>query len=221
MRLIDLSHPVDPGMPVWPGTPQPSFADISTIRRDGFAERQLCFSSHTGTHIDAASHIIEGGASLDRTSLDRFFGKGALVDLRDVGCPVIDADLLQQSASLSDETEFLLLHTGWSRFWGSDAYNSGFPVLSAEAARWLAASGLKGIGIDAPSFDEAASHHYPVHRIVLEAGIILIENLTALHLLDHCGFFLSVFPLSITGAEACPVRAVAILPPAHLSQQTI
>lgn len=65
-RLVDLSHPITPEMPVWPGTPAPECLPVANIHEDGFAEQVIRFSSHTGTHLDAPSHMIEGGASLDR-----------------------------------------------------------------------------------------------------------------------------------------------------------
>lgn len=211
MRIVDLSHPIEPGMPLWPGTPEPELEDIHTVSRDGFAESLFRFSSHTGTHIDAPAHMIEGADTLDRLAVDRFFGKAMLVDLRNTQGGLIDSGMLEAYASRIAEADFLLLHTGWSRFWGTDRYDEGFPVLSADAASMVAASGLKGIGIDAPSFDAAQNHDCPVHRRLLGSGMMLIENLTGLHRLEHGLFILSVLPLPVTGAEACPVRAVAIL----------
>jgi arylformamidase len=216
MRIVDLSHPVTASMPLWPGTPQPRFSDLHTIGRDGFAERWLQLSSHTGTHIDAPAHIIEGATTLERFDAERFFGEGLLLDLRELRHDTITLEALLEFRAQIGDAEFLLLHTGWSRFWGTEEYDRAYPVLSAEAAEWLAGLRLKGIGIDAPSFDTATSESYPVHRCLLGAGLVLIENLAALEQFGegcHSGFFLSILPLNITGAEACPVRAVAIWPP--------
>jgi arylformamidase len=211
MRIIDLSHPISPDMPLWPGTPAPEFSDLHAVGRDGFGERWLQLSSHTGTHLDAPAHLVGGAASLDRLPADHFIGKGALLDLRDAQSePVSLARLLNQRERIG-QAEFLLLHTGWSRFWGTATYDGGYPVLSEEAAAWLAGLGLKGVGIDAPSFDEADSDALPMHRTLLGAGLVLIENLTALDQLSGSSFLFSALPLPIAGAEACPVRAVALL----------
>lgn len=78
--------------------------------------------------------------------------------------------------------------------------------------------GLKGVGIDAPSFDEVDSEPLPIHRCLLGAGLVLIENLTALDRLGNGNFLLSVLPLPIAGAEACPVRAVAVIPSFETNQ---
>jgi arylformamidase len=212
MRIIDLSHPIAADMPLWPGTPAPEFSDLHTIGCDGFGERWLQLSSHTGTHLDAPAHIVAGAASLDQLDVSHFIGKGVVLDLRDsIGEP-ISLDTLLASRERIARAEFLLLHTGWSRFWGSYDYDRGYLVLSAAAADWLAGAGLKGIGIDAPSFDAWDSEMLPMHRRLLGAGLILIENLTALDRLAESDFLVSVLPLNIVAAEACPVRAVGILP---------
>lgn len=212
MRIVDLSHPVSPEMPLWPGTPRPEFADLCTVGRDGFGERWLQLSSHTGTHIDAPAHLFEGAATLDQLDARRFVGKAMLLDFTDSRHETISLDELVGFRTQIGQAEFLLLHTGWSRFWGSDAYNRGYPVLAEDAAEWLCGMGMKGIGIDAPSFDAADSRELPVHRCLLGAGLILIENLTALESLGDSDFLLSALPLPISGAEACPVRAVAVIP---------
>ncbi|MBN1929207.1 MAG: cyclase family protein [Chlorobiaceae bacterium] len=213
MRIVDLSHPITAAMPVWPGTPAPEFSDLCTVGRDGFGERWLQLSSHTGTHLDAPAHLFEGAATLDRMPVEQFIGAGAMLDLRGASGQAVSLAQLLAVRSTIGQAEFLLLHTGWSRFWGCEAYNRGYPVLSEEAAAWLAGLGLKGVGIDAPSFDAADSEALPIHRRLLGAGLLLIENLTTLDQLAGSGdFLLSALPLPISGAEACPVRAVALLP---------
>lgn len=213
MRIVDLSHPVSPDMPLWPGTPRPEFSNLCTVGRDGFGERWLQLSSHTGTHLDAPAHLFEGAATLDQLDAGRFVGKAARLDFTDSHHETISLDELLEFRTQIVQAEFLLLHTGWSRFWGSDAYNRSYPMLAQDAAEWLASLGLKGIGIDAPSFDTADSGELPVHRCLLGAGLLLIENLTSLDQLIDSDFLLSVLPLNIVAAEACPVRAVGILPP--------
>jgi kynurenine formamidase len=213
MRIVDLSHAITADMPVWPGTPRPDFSELCTIARDGFAEHSIRMSSHTGTHLDAPAHIIEGGDTLDRLDIGQYHGKGILIDLRDVAGGDITREALMPFGPLIDMSEFVMLHTGWGRFWGQACYDRDYPVLTDDAASWIAGFGLKGIGIDAPSFDVPGAGSYPIHRLLLGSGILLIENLANLFLLPETGFFLSIFPLGIAGAEACPVRAIAFLPP--------
>jgi len=212
MRIVDLSHSISPGMPVWPGTPAPEFSDLCTVGRDGFGERWMQLSSHTGTHLDAPAHLFEGAASLDRMPVERFIGKGALLDLRGASSGLVSLDQLRVIQPSIEKADFLLLHVGWSRFWGTAEYDRNYPVLSTEAATWLAGLGLKGVGVDAPSFDDPDSEALLIHRCLLGSGLLLIENLTALDQLVGSDFLLSVLPLPISDVEASPVRAVAVIP---------
>lgn len=211
MRVVDLSHAIEPGMPVWPGSEGPVSMPVATIARDGFAERRFHCSSHTGTHLDAPSHLFADGRSLDRYDAGSFIGKALVIDVAAESGGVIGPDAVEPLLAELSRTEFLLLRTGWSRFWGSSAYDSGYPVLDAAAAARLADLPLRGIGIDCPSFDTPDSSGLPVHRRLLGSGLLLVENLTGLHLLPASGFIFSVLPLPIRDAEACPVRAVALL----------
>ena len=210
-RVVDLSHAITPGMPVWPGTPGPEISPIATIAADGFAEQSICLSSHTGTHLDAPAHMIEGGATLDSLEPGRFFGSAVIVDALAPAGGIIGIDLLEPCLEEVASADFVLFHTGWSRFWGQAGYDLGYPVLDDAAAGLLAGMPLRGVGIDCPSFDSPVSVDYPVHRRLLEAGILLIENLTNLQLLPVTGSLLAVFPLGIERADASPVRAVSLL----------
>ncbi|NTV02313.1 MAG: cyclase family protein [Chlorobiaceae bacterium] len=210
-RVIDLSHPICPEMPVWQGAPAPELLPLATVRDDGFAEHSIRLSSHTGTHLDAPAHMIEGGASLDSFAPGRFFGRAAVVDARASRDGVIGRGLLEEYGQAIGSADFVLLHTGWARLWGKPGYGAGYPVLADEAAEWLSSKGLKGVGIDAPSFDPPDSQGFPVHLRLLGSGVLLVENLANLNLLPPSGCTLAVFPLPVRDTEACPVRAVAIL----------
>ncbi len=211
MKVIDLTQFIEEGMPVYPGTEPPLLAEANTIPRDGFREKLITMYSHTGTHMDAPAHIFEGAPALDELPMETFFGKGFLVDLsRHSGKRIERTDLEKHEMPIG-EADFLLLRTGWDRYWGEDAYFSGYPVLSKEAAEWLAGKGLKGIGLDAISADPAEDRELPVHRQLLGSGMVIIENLTKLESLPEQGFFFSCFPLKIRDADGSPVRGAALI----------
>jgi len=123
----------------------------------------------------------------------------------------IDIELLKPHQRRIEESEFLLLRTGWGDLWGEEAYLNGYPVLSHDAAAWLAGFTLKGIGADMISADEAESTTFPIHTILLKRNIVIIENLTNLRALSDKEFVFSGFPLKIENADGSPVRAVALL----------
>jgi len=214
MRLVDLTHPIAPGMPAFPGTPSPSFREDFTIAEHGFREREVTMISHTGTHADAPAHILPGGATFDAYGIDRFAGRAVVVDAAELA----GADGLVGAAALATQqprlqgADFVLLRTGWSRHWGQPAYFSGFPCLAPDGAQWLVDRGVRGFGVDAVSVDPADSTDLPVHKILLGAEVLIVENLAGLDALPAgAGFEFLALPLRLADADGAPVRAVARL----------
>lgn len=208
-RYIDLSHPIHGGMPAYPSDPDVQIRQEARIDPDGYALCSIRLSSHTGTHVDAPAHILPGASGIDEIPLDRFIGKAFVIDCRN-HISRIDAGCIQAATSLAPTSNILLLQTGWDQLWGTPDYFQGYPLLHPEAALAVAQSTLSAIGIDAPSFDAADSKDYPIHRLLLGAGKLLIENLTGLANLPQTGIWFSAFPLSLgQGVDGSPVRAVA------------
>ena len=84
MKVIDLTHTIKEGMPVFPGTEPPKLDAASTFEKDGFRETLLTMYSHTGTHMDAPAHVREDGITLDKFGADKFVGKAIVVDCSDL-----------------------------------------------------------------------------------------------------------------------------------------
>ncbi len=216
MKIIDLTHTISPIMPVFPGTETPVISRECTIEENGFLEHKLTMFSHTGTHIDAPAHIISSAATLDKMGPDRFYGKAAVFSFSEpdrghlTGGNIDIADLEPHRRTL-EQIDFLLLNTGWGKYWGTDAYFSGYPTLAREAAEWLSGFSLKGIGVDTISLDPFDSTEFLLHNRVLSAGMIVIENLTNLDSIPDSPFVFSCLPLKFGGADGSPVRAVGII----------
>lgn len=111
---------------------------------------------------------------------------------------------LQLHASEIEAADFLLFYTGWEKYWGSEQYFSPFPVLSLEAAEYLAAFPLKGVGTDAISIDPMDTVDYPVHKILLGAGFVNTENLCNLASLVGKTFPYATLPLRFKNADGSP-----------------
>jgi arylformamidase len=208
MDVIDLTHPLQTGMPVFPGEPGPSLSNTAVLQEQGYRVKWLEMGSHTGTHMDAPAHLIPEGKTLDSFPVSHFSGVAYIMVIPE-GTREISIGFVRQFADSLGNAEYLLLNTGWSRYWGQESYFRGFPVLSAEAAVWLSGYPLRGIGMDTISADPVESVTLPIHHILLQAGMVLVENLT---FPDHgCPdhLFFCCFPLKITGADGSPLRAVA------------
>ena len=169
-------------------------------------------STHTGTHLDCGYHLLSDGLNTITTPVNQFYGKAMVADCRNIPAGgLISKELLQQMEKDIKNSDFLLIHTGWSHYWGNEEYFRKFPVLHQDAATYLSAFNLKGIGSDTISFDQIDSVELPVHHILLSKGIILIENLVNLESLPKHSFTFSCFPLKIRDGDGSPVRAVGIV----------
>ena len=212
MMVLDLSHFIEPGMPVYPGTEPPVVQDATTIASEGFAEKRISMFSHTGTHVDAPGHILNGAPTLDRMAPDRFLGRGVVVDLPtgEPGRVVEEEDLTPWKPGIA-QADFVLFRFDWSSRWGSPDYYSAYPILSEKAAALLAGSALKGVGVDCISVDTIDSTKFPIHTIFFRAGMIIVENLTELAALSGKQFTFTCFPLKLRDADGSPVRAAALI----------
>ena len=182
-----------------------------TVAKDGFRETEIRMWSHVGTHMDAPAHIFEDGATLDSFDVGSFGGAAVVVDIGALKKDEIGVSDLLAYEELLIESDFLLLRSGWSKAWGLEDYFHGYPVLSGEAARWLATLDLKGIGIDMISIDADGSVDLPVHNILLGNNVLVIENLTNLGELPASGFTFYALPLKFEGVDGSPVRAIAVI----------
>jgi arylformamidase len=210
--IIDLSHSIHETISVYPGSDLPVLKNTAVLEQNGYREKELVLSTHHGTHIDCPFHLLHEGFHTGNASIDRFFGKGFVMDCR-VFPPSdrITTDQLHTLEPVLGSIDFLLLLTGMDRYWESPAYIGKYPVLASEAAEYLTHFQLKGVGIDAISIDPVGDIELAVHRILLSENIILIENLTGLENLLHKSFLFSCLPLRIEEGDGSPVRACAII----------
>ncbi len=188
---------------------------MGVLATHGFVSHLVSLPAHSGTHVDAPGHVIEGGAMLADLPLSRFAGPGAVLDVRGrAGLAVEAADLAPHVAALTGAA-FALLWTGDSARWGADDYYTRGAYLTPEAAALLAAvPGLSGIGLDAGSVDPMDSHELPAHKALLGAGLVIVENLRGLEQLPagvRAGQDFTFFCLPVLGGDGSPVRAAARL----------
>ncbi len=214
-RVVDLSHPVDDNTPVYPGDPLPRFTPAATIGRDGYNVLHVQMGSQTGTHLDAPYHFLEDGRRVEDLGLDQLCAPAVVVDVRGKGAreAITWADLEPHGGDLRPGV-ILVLHTGWSRYWGSDTY-AEHPFLDGAAARQVVERGVRTVAIDAMSLDETVDTHehpsgFAAHFAVLGAGGAIAENLTNLEAVDFPDPVVSILPIRFRGADGAPVRAVAL-----------
>jgi kynurenine formamidase len=211
MQIIDLSHFISNDMPVYPDTHSPVIQVANTIEKNGYAEKVISMSTHTGTHIDAPAHMIKGSKTLDMFGIDHFIGEGKVIDLSGKEKKLIETEDLADEMDGIEKIDFLLFYTGWSRFWGDEKYFRDYPVLSENLVKSLTGYKLKGIGFDIISIDPVGVSEFRNHMTVFGKNMIIIENLKNLETLIGKVFTFFCLPLKIEDSDGSPVRACAII----------
>jgi len=203
-KFIDITRPMDPGMGVWPGDP-PFEMEWTSLRATGDPVNvaRLRLGLHTGTHVDAPYHVLDGGARIDGIPLDVFVGPATVADC--TGCEAIGEGPIGRALERTPRPTRLLIRTGvWE---GSDRFPGVIPGFEAGAVALLIEAGVRLIGTDAPSVDPIDSDTLPAHHGLLSAGICIVENLL-LDRVEPGDYELIALPLRIRDGDASPVRAV-------------
>ena len=209
MKIFDISVPVTPALPVWPGDPQVVLEHFRKISNghDSNDSRIAC-SVHCGTHVDAPAHFIENGSTIEGLSLNILIGPATVVEFPEIDR--ITPELLDNE-NLPPRTKRLLLKTKNSDLWENPehSFNQDFVALSAEAAAWMVERGIQLVGIDYLSIQLFRDNEPRTHRTLLEAGIIILEGLNLREIQPGC-YQLICLPLKLAGSEGAPARAVLI-----------
>lgn len=200
MAYIDLTHAFTESMPVYPGDSLPELHQI--IEAGHITHCELKTGMHVGTHMDAPLHMIAGGKYLSDYPLEKFFGRGVLIDAR--GQTLAGADLLSNAAIRPGD--IVLVCFGWSKKFRDPKYYQNYPELTLDFAQKLIDLDASIIGVDTPSPDTPP---FDVHKMLLAKDVLLIENLNNLEaLIGHPNFEVIALPIKLK-TEAAPCRVVA------------
>lgn len=219
-RVVDLSHRLDPRIPMFPGLPAPEVEEFlsreaSRAHYAGdttFLIQRYRLIGNSGTYMDSPFHRYADGADVADIPLARVVDlPGVVLDVAKrvaAGRLSVDVDALD---GIPVAGRAVLVRTGWDARWGEPDYLAANPHLTAAAARTLVERGAVLVGIDSWNVDDPHDRHRPVHSILLRAGVPIVENLRALDSLPVAGFRFHAAPLAIVGGSAIPVRACAVV----------
>ncbi|HEY7067464.1 MAG TPA: cyclase family protein [Chloroflexota bacterium] len=216
--LYDLSHTIATGM-MQVGILTPVEVCQVTFLSEGARtnSQSLRLSGHSGTHVDAPVHVIDGLASIDSFPPDRFVGPGVVLPMRKGPGESVDAaDLEAAGSGLVRTGDMVLLHTGWDERYGQQAYLDDYPALTVEAADWLLAHGVQLLGIDMLSPDLSPARRAPdarlvVHQRLLGNDVLIAENLRGLAPLAGRRVRVSALPIKVAAGDGAPARITAEL----------
>jgi arylformamidase len=205
MDWIDVSIPLHEDTTVFTGEPPFHRERISAIADGAICNiSQMALGVHTGTHVDAPIHFVEGGETAEAIALDALIGPAWVIDATAARGSITAADLDRFDIPV-DEVR-LLFRTRTAHLWDSAGFEPGFVALHATAAAALVRRGVRSVGIDylsiAPFGDPVATH-----RILFEAGVVVLEGLD-LRNVTPGAYDLLCLPLRIVGSDGAPARAL-------------
>jgi arylformamidase len=201
MELIDLTLPIRPGMVVYPGDPEVHLERSSSIAAGDPANiSRLDFGVHTGTHIDAPLHFIEGAAGAEAVPLEALVGPAVVVDATLLEGDIDEAAL--ETLDLPDGAERLIFKTRNSELWNSETFSHDFISFVESGARRIVDMGLRLVGIDYLSIGDEPAHH-----VLLGADVVPVEGLD-LREVTPGAYELICMPMKIAGSDGAPARVV-------------
>jgi arylformamidase len=206
MRYYDISVPIHAAMPVYGGDPPVEVTLSHSIGRGDQANvSRLLMGAHTGTHVDAPRHFVQGARTVDEIPLDVLIGPVTVVDL--AGVDVISAETM---ADVNLEgVERVLFKTTNSELWREDGFQKKFVHMTGDAAEYLVGIGIKLVGIDYLSVEEFGAPKAVAHLALLRAGTVILEGVNLAEV-PSGKYKLICLPLLIQGCDGAPCRAVLV-----------
>jgi arylformamidase len=207
-KIYDITVALHARLPVWEGDPP-----VELERVKSFSEGDICnltrmnISCHTGTHVDAPCHFVEGAGTVDQLDLQVLVGPAYVVDVGEVGL-ITGVEL----AAIPPGTERVLFKSRNSGYWSEPdpAFQVDYVGVDVAAAEQLVAMGVRLVGVDYLSvapYDAPT----PTHVALLGAGVIVLEGID-LSAVTPGPYTLMCLPLKIVGSDGAPARAVLVEP---------
>jgi arylformamidase len=197
MEIIDISVPIRPGMPTYPGDPTVTLERVKALADgDGVNLSRVDLGAHTGTHVDAPLHFIDGAEATETLPLDALVGPARVLDLT-------AAKRLDAAAFDGVElAERVLLKTSNSELWARGTFAEDALQLDGGAAQVLVGGGVRLVGIDYLSIGD-----HDAHRVLLGAGVVPVEGLD-LRGVEPGDYDLICAPLKLVGSDGAPARVL-------------
>jgi arylformamidase len=209
MRIHDVSMDIQPGMLYWHEGRKPEITQVQSVAAGDAANvSRWLLGSHTGTHVDAPLHFVEGGISIERLDLDSLVGEARVVDCSASDKPICARTV--EEARLDGATRVLFKTTNSTTRLQQRDWDFSYVAVTGDGAQALVDHGVKLMGLDYLTVDVAeATRHWPAHHVLCGNGVAILEGIDLSRIEDGT-YFMVCLPIKLRGSEAAPARTILI-----------
>ncbi|MQG76847.1 MAG: cyclase family protein [SAR202 cluster bacterium] len=205
--MWDVTLALSSKVPTYLGDPSFKRRLVQAIANGKTADVSLLtLSAHIGTHVDAPSHLFEGGKTVDELDLEVMLGTALVVEFIGQG-PITMGFLEKCDIAVSEERVLFKTHN--SSLWDRPEFQNDYVGLTVDAADWLIDNGARLVGIDYLSIDAPGNLDLSVHRTLLDNEIVVVEGLD-LRQVSPGRYKLVCLPMKIEGSEGAPARVILL-----------
>lgn len=226
-KIIDLTHNIDPNIPLWPGDPPVEIEVIADFSTSGYYLRRFSMGEHSGTHLNAPKSFYEDGIGIDEYSPESCILPAVVIDIRekttlnpDSILTLNDIEAWEKQHQIIPENSMVLLYTGWQEKWPDpvaflNVDQQGklhFPGFGREATQFLIEQrNIKGVGIDTHGVDPGFDDSFITNKLILKNNGFVLENLTHLDQLPTTEITLILGIIRLKGGSGSPVSVLALI----------
>ncbi len=227
-KVVDLTHPLDENIPIWPGDPEFKLASQASYEKDGYLTNRMAVGEHSGTHWGTPNTFIKGGRSADMFTPEELVVPAVVIDIRAIACHDRDYSLTVKEVTAWERANgrislgsVVILFTGWQEKWkepraffGMDDDNAmHWPGFGKDAVNHMIQErGIAGLGTDTHGADPGKDGEFKASSAIYGADGMVLECLTGLDRLPASGATLVIGGLPITKGTGSPARVLALLP---------
>jgi len=205
-KIIDVSLTISKKLVIWKNDPKVKIREVQSLKKgDKVNLTEIKFGVHTGTHIDAPSHFLKNGKTVDKLDINNFFGQVSVIEIKNK--KVIEPEDLKNKI-LCDK---VLFKTDNSKFWldKNHKFTTNYTTITANTAKYLVSKKIKLVGIDYLSIGRTGIDNDITHKILLRNNIIILEGLN-LSKVEEGLYEIICAPLKIKECEGSPARVFLI-----------
>lgn len=224
--VIDLTHSIDPHIPIWPGDPPVEFETVADFSTLGYFLRKFSIGEHSGTHVNSPKSFYADGMGIDQYSPQSCIVPAVVIDIceivklnPDYGLTIQQIEAWEAKHQKIPSNALVILYTGWQEKWHhpTQFFNQDeqgkmhFPGFGGEATQFLIEHRrISGVGIDTHGVDPGCNETFTINQLILKNSGFVLENLNNLEQLPATGITLMIGIIRLKDGSGSPVSVLAL-----------